>query len=65
LDQEALSHSTSAAYPPHNNDRGAAALLRFIEGSIAGGVWKPGDQLPTERELGARFGLARNTLRSG
>jgi DNA-binding FadR family transcriptional regulator len=63
LDQEALSHNTSTAYPPHNNDRGAAALLRFIEGSIAGGVWKPGDQLPTERELGVRFGLARNTLR--
>jgi len=46
-----------------SGDRGAAALLRFIEGSIAGGVWKPGDQLPTERELGVRFGLARNTLR--
>jgi GntR family transcriptional repressor for pyruvate dehydrogenase complex len=58
-----LHHDISNIRPPHNNDRGAAALLRFIEGSIAGGVWKPGDQLPTERELGVRFGLARNTLR--
>lgn len=28
-------------------------------------VWKPGDRLPTERELGERFRLARNTLRRG
>jgi GntR family transcriptional repressor for pyruvate dehydrogenase complex len=43
--------------------RGAAALLRFVADNIARGVLRPGDQLPTERELGARFGLARNTLR--
>lgn len=46
-----------------SDGRGAAALSRFIEHSIAKGVWKPGDQLPTERDLGVRFGLARNTLR--
>jgi DNA-binding FadR family transcriptional regulator len=63
LDQEALHHDMSNGHVPYKTDRGAAALLRFIEGSIASGVWKPGDQLPTERELGARFGLARNTLR--
>ena len=39
------------------------AALAFIEGEISTGVWKPGERLPTERELVERFGLARNTLR--
>ena len=63
MDQETRPHETSNIALPRAEGRGAAALLRFIEGSISDGIWKPGDQLPTERELGARFGLARNTLR--
>ncbi len=39
------------------------AALAFIEGEIGSGTWKPGQKLPTERELVERFGLARNTLR--
>ena len=53
----------STVQSTETSERGAGALLRFLEISIAQGVWKPGDQLPTERELGTRFGLARNTLR--
>ena len=58
-----LEYSQNDPSPANGSGKGAAALLRFIEDSIARGVWKPGDQLPTERELGARFSLARNTLR--
>jgi len=46
-------------------DRTVADVQTFILASIAKGRWKPGDKLPTERELVARFGLARNTLRRG
>lgn len=44
------------------HDRAAAALA-FLRRQIADGVWPPGEKLPTERELVARFGIARNTLR--
>ncbi len=40
-----------------------AAALSYIEGEIRAGAWRPGEQLPAERELVERFGLARNTLR--
>jgi DNA-binding FadR family transcriptional regulator len=59
-DDALKSNESSVAERDH---RGAAALLRFVEDNIARGVLRPGDQLPTERELGAKFGLARNTLR--
>lgn len=43
------------------------ALWRQIEqaltSEIRGGAWKPGDRLPTEAELSARFGVNRHTLR--
>jgi DNA-binding FadR family transcriptional regulator len=48
---------------PVHEDRGGAALLRHIRDGIASGRWRPGDRLPTERDLAQRFGLARNTLR--
>jgi DNA-binding FadR family transcriptional regulator len=41
----------------------ASAVLDLIVGNIENGTWKPGERLPTERELEERFGLARNTLR--
>jgi GntR family transcriptional repressor for pyruvate dehydrogenase complex len=46
-------------------DQSVADVRTFILASITKGRWKPGDKLPTERELGARFRLARNTLRRG
>lgn len=34
----------------------------FIRRHIADGTWKPGDRVPSEQELTARFGLARMTV---
>jgi len=47
----------------HKANAGAAAAFDFIDQQITQGYWRPGDQLPTERELVERFGIARNTLR--
>lgn len=46
-------------------DKSIVQVLTFITANIDKGLWKPGHKLPTERELSQRFGLARNTLRSG
>jgi DNA-binding FadR family transcriptional regulator len=43
--------------------QGAGAMLRHLREGIAAGRWRPGDRLPTERDLARQFGLARNTLR--
>lgn len=43
--------------------RGVGAARQFIETQIEKGVWKSGEQLPPERDLVARFGVSRNTLR--
>lgn len=40
-----------------------SAVARYIERQIDDGIWKPGDRIPTERDLVERFGVARNTLR--
>lgn len=42
---------------------GVLGMLAEIERNIADGTWGSGAQLPTERELEHRFGIARNTLR--
>lgn len=42
----------------------AAELAGVIEAQIAGGVLGPGDTLPSEHELAARWGMARNTVRA-
>jgi GntR family transcriptional regulator len=34
-----------------------------LERAIANGVWKPGDQIPTEAELETQFSASRGTLR--
>jgi GntR family transcriptional regulator len=38
-------------------------IARALEASIRAGDWKPGDQIPTEAELEARFGASRGTVR--
>src|SRR5262245_30990985 len=42
-----------------------ANVVADIERNIRTGAWPPGHQLPTERELEATLGVARNTLRKG
>jgi len=46
-----------------NASRSSTALIEFVLANIKNGTWKPGHQLPTERELEEKFGIARNTLR--
>jgi DNA-binding FadR family transcriptional regulator len=41
----------------------ADALRRFILDQLQASQWQPGQRLPTERVLGARFGLSRSTVR--
>src|SRR5215207_172397 len=41
----------------------AKEIRRFVEQGIAIARWKPGDRLPTERELAERFSIGRNTVR--
>lgn len=41
----------------------AREIRRFIEAGITTQVLKPGDRLPTEREIATRFAAARNTVR--
>lgn len=52
-------------FPPTGTcERGDAESLRFaLKRELLSGRWQGGERLPTERELGERFGLARNTVR--
>jgi len=38
-------------------------LRRLIEGRIEKGVWRPGDRIPTERELCETYGISRSPVR--
>ena len=41
----------------------ASALRENLLDKLKSNVWRPGQRLPTERELGAQFGLSRSTVR--
>jgi GntR family transcriptional regulator, transcriptional repressor for pyruvate dehydrogenase complex len=41
----------------------AARLLASLRKTIAQGQWKPGERIPTERDLALQFRSARNTVR--
>ena len=47
----------------HGEDLPSIQVLRRIEADILTGRLQPGSRLAPERELGARLGVARNTLR--
>lgn len=38
-------------------------VIDYVEGAVASGDLKPGDRLPSERELGERFAIARTSVR--
>ena len=38
-------------------------ISAYIHEQITSGAWEPGHKLPTDRELAASFGIARNTVR--
>src|SRR3954468_17181844 len=38
-------------------------IVAAIADLIMTGVWKPGDRIPSEKELAARFGVGRSTIR--
>lgn len=40
-----------------------AQLLRILEGQIAAGTYRPGDQLPSEAQLCAQYGISPMTVR--
>jgi GntR family uxuAB operon transcriptional repressor len=42
----------------------AAVALRFLDDLVSNGGLKPGDQLPTERELAVQAGVSRAVIRS-
>jgi DNA-binding FadR family transcriptional regulator len=57
-------HGRQAGPPPEGSARGDAEVLRQRLGrEIGSSRWRVGDKLPTERELCATYGVARNTVR--
>ncbi|WP_448206787.1 FadR/GntR family transcriptional regulator [Azospirillum sp. sgz302134] len=52
----------SAPKPPDTLGR-ARIAYDHLQRAIASGLWRPGEQLPTERRLAESLGLARNTVR--
>jgi GntR family transcriptional regulator, transcriptional repressor for pyruvate dehydrogenase complex len=51
------------AFRQHQRQRAHEALVAQIEDSISAGELKPGDRLPSERELVEQFGVSRPTVR--
>lgn len=39
------------------------SIAETLQSEIAGGLYRPGDKLPTEADLAARFGVNRHTVR--
>jgi len=39
-------------------------IAKVLHGELLKGTWRPGEQIPTEGELEARFGVSRGTLRA-
>ncbi|HYH40252.1 MAG TPA: FCD domain-containing protein [Azospirillum sp.] len=54
--------SIAAIRPPDTLGR-ARIAYDHLQRAIASGLWRPGEQLPTERSLAQSLGLARNTVR--
>jgi GntR family transcriptional regulator len=61
--QETAEPAGSGRQDVHGEDLPSVQVLRRIEADILTGRLVPGSRLAPERELGARLGVARNTLR--
>ena len=57
------SQRTSFAYSPVQTRRAFEEVASQIREQLTKGALKPGDRLPSERELAEQFGLSRNTVR--
>ncbi len=51
------------SYSPVQTKRAFEEVAEQIRNQLSQGLLKPGDRLPSERELAEQFGLARNTVR--
>lgn len=51
-----VSTDTAAAWPPY------ARVKQFLKDGLADGSWAPGEQMPSEAELVAQFGVSRMTV---
>ena len=54
---------TAAVFVPAQRVRSFDHIVGQIRGAIASGEIAPGERLPSERDLGATFGVSRTTLR--
>ncbi len=61
--QDAAESPDTGRMDVHGEDLPSVQVLRRIEADIRTGRLLPGSRLAPERELGARLGVARNTLR--
>jgi DNA-binding FadR family transcriptional regulator len=53
----------SSIAEPARLDTPAQRLLAELRRAITSETWRPGRQIPTERDLSVEFGVARNTVR--
>ena len=51
------------AFTPIRPTRASTDVIAQIRGAILSGRYRPGDRLPTERELAQQFGVSRVTVR--
>lgn len=56
-------HSGTEALQAIRRDRAPRLIGQQIEAAIMAGTYKPGDRLPTERDLAERFGTSRSSVR--
>jgi DNA-binding FadR family transcriptional regulator len=58
------SAATLSTQRPRPHERGNAVKVRIaLERDLRSHRWQDGDKLPTERDLSAQYGVARNTVR--
>jgi GntR family transcriptional repressor for pyruvate dehydrogenase complex len=55
--------AASLAFTPTRRDRVSAAILRQLKSAILGGRLKPGDKLPSEKQLAQQFQSSRGSVR--